>query len=612
MPRFSESFVNRVAQANDIVDVVGQYVALKKGGREFTGLCPFHEDHRPSMHVSPAKQIFKCFVCGAGGGVFQFVMQYQKQTFPEAVRQLADRAGIPLPQDDEPAAQADRSLSKQALTRLMTFAARYFRDRLMSQTGRAALAYARQRQLTDASIGRFGLGFAPDSWDALQGACRRGGFTDRQMVAAGLAGQRDDGTAYDRFRNRLIFPILDVTGKVIAFGGRAMNPDDPAKYLNSPETPLFDKSANLYALNWTRQAIVETRQAVVVEGYLDALMCVQEGVGNVVATLGTALTRRHVRMLSRFADDVVLVFDADTAGHAAADRAIELFLAQRVDVRVATLPQGPDVKDPCDYVLAAGGEALRRLLALAPDALAYAWSRRRQAYRAAATLAEKGALIEDFLRLIVSSATYGMIDPLRQGLLVGHLSELIGLRPEDVSAQMRRAARRVRRPRTDAAPEAGAAAGRAVDPTEGWILGALLCEPGLFESARERVDPEAFADPALKALAERVWELAAAGRLELPALLETGGADDWGRLVTDLQYAAENRGNHQQTLADAIDTLLRRRRREAMDELKARRDTDSAEVTRRIAEDARTRDVLRHPRAPRVRPGPRGRPDESE
>ncbi|KKL83244.1 hypothetical protein LCGC14_1976700, partial [marine sediment metagenome] len=391
--------------------------------------------------------------------------------------------------------------------------------------GAEALEHARSRKLSDESIRRFGLGWAPDAWEALCAAARKAGYSDRQLIAAGLAAPRDNGTCYDRFRNRLIFPILDVVGKVIAFGGRAMDPADRAKYLNSPETALFDKSANLYGLNWASRKIVEAGHAIVVEGYLDALMAMQEGVENIVATLGTALTDRHVHLLSRFAEDVVLVFDADTAGRAAADRAIEMFLSQRVNVRVATLPGAEDseVKDPCDFILAAGADAFRELLADAPDALEHAWRSRHEQYRRAPTLAGKHAVLEEFLRLIVSSVAYGAIDTLRQGLLVGHLSELLGLPAEDIGRQMRRLARRA--PRASApggGDRASSGAPVAADRAEGWLLGILIDQPALFEQVPSSIGPEAFKDPALAPLAEIVWRLAAEDRLELPALL---GAD---------------------------------------------------------------------------------------
>lgn len=598
MALFPERFISQVQQATDIVEVVGQYVALKKRGKEFVGVCPFHEDHRPSLNVSPTKQIYKCFACGAGGGVFQFLTQLQKLSFPEAVRQLAERAGIPAPAVQE-APGADRSSSREALAELCTFAARFYRDALLSEQGASALAYARGRALSDDSIRRFGVGYAPDAWESLRAAATKGGFTDRQLLAAGLVSQRENGTCYDRLRNRLIFPIFDAVGKVIAFGGRALSDGEQAKYLNSPETVLFDKSANLYALHWARQEMARTGQGVVVEGYLDALMCHQAGVGNVVATLGTALTERHVRLLSRYAREVVLVFDADVAGQAAAERAIEVFLSQRLNVRVATVPQmageGGAVKDPCDYVLAAGAEGMRRLVADAPDALEYAWARRAEAYRQAETLTQKRTILEEFLRLIVSSAAYGAIDALRQGLLVGHLAELVGLSPRDVNEQMRRLGRRVGRASATGGDES-APPEQATDRAERWALGALISHPELFDTVRDKIAPGMFDSPALRAVAEQVWLLAGQGRLELAALLGAGESEHWGRVVTDLQIAAEKRGNHRRHLAEAAEDLQRRRRRQELQLLKAKMDTDKDAALREIGSRLRSPDPRRRPK----------------
>ena len=577
------------------MDLIGQYVALKKQGKDFVGLCPFHDDHRPSMSVSAAKQIFKCFMCGAGGGVFQFLMQYQKMTFPEAVRDLAGRANIPAPEEEFPAG-GDTSLSSETLVKLMTFAARFFRDRLLGPEGEAALAYARGRQISEESIRRFGLGYAPESWDGLKSAARRGGFSERQLVATGLCIQRDEGGCYDRFRNRLTFPIINPAGKVIAFGGRALAADQPAKYLNSPETVLFDKSANLYAINWSRQAIIQAEQAVVVEGYLDALMPIQAGVENVVATLGTALTDRHVRMLARYAKEVVLVYDADAAGQAAAERAVELFLSQRVQVRIASvpvidMPGGGQVKDPCDYVLAAGAEAFRQMLAAAPDALEFAWQRRSGRYRQAGSLAEKAAILEDFLKLIVSSAAYGAIDPIRQGLLVGHISELVGMSPQQVQDQMRRLARTVRRASAPSAPAAAAEEepGAASYRAEAWLLGALLNAPELFGKVAEHVDPTMFAEPLLRAVAEELWRLGSQGQLELTALLNAGQSDQWSKVITDLLASGERRGKHEQTAAEVMQDFHRRRQNQELDQLRSAGPDDPDALLRKANENARGR-----------------------
>lgn len=606
MPKYTEQFILQVQQANDIVEMVGQFVSLKKRGKEFVGLCPFHQDHKPSMYVSPAKQIFKCFSCGAGGGVFQFLMLSQKLSFPEAVRELAQKAGIPLPRDEFEPENKDRSLSNETLIKLTTWAARWFRDKLFSVAGQAALEYAKNRQISDESIRRFGLGYAPDSWEELSRSAVRAGFTDRQLLAAGLAAERDSGGCYDRFRNRLIFPILDLQSRVIAFGGRALSPDDPAKYLNSPETTLFDKSANLYGLNWARTEMSQSKRAVVVEGYLDCLMPVQAGVANVVATLGTSLTERHVRLLSRFAEEVVLVYDADLAGQKAAERAIELFLAQRVNLRVATIPNvgpaGESVKDPCDYVLAAGGEALKKVLDAAPDALEFAWTRRREAYHAAGTIAEKSQIAEDFLRLVVSSAAYGAIDSLRQGLLANHIGELIGLSPAEVGRQMQRLARTVRRPGVGLPPSAAgeqtAQAENSTDRAERWILAALLNQPDIFHSVCDRVEPGDFRSPSLRAIAQRIWDLGTAGQLSVTALLAGDESLEWAEKITDLHLSGQERLGHEQTALEAAEDLLRRRRQDELAELKSKAiaEPDKKDALQQIQSAVQQPDRRRLPR----------------
>lgn len=563
MPKLPESFIQQVQQSTDIVDLVSQYVSLKKSGKEFVGLCPFHDDHRPSMYVVPGKQMFHCFVCQAGGGVFQWVMLYDKLPFPEAVRMLAERAGIPVPRC-EPLPPGQEDLSSGELVKTTTFAARFYRDRLQGPGGREALQYARGRGITDESIRRFGLGYAPASWDALLTAARREGHSEKKLVAAGLAIRRDDGGCYDRFRNRLMFPILDPAGRVIAFGGRALDEAERAKYLNSPETALFDKSSQLYALNWAREGISRTGQAVVVEGYLDALIPLQEGLDNVVATLGTALTDRHVNLLARYASQIVLVFDSDEAGVRAAERALEIFLAQRVHPRVVTIPAG---KDPCDYCLAEGAEALRALIDTAPDALQHVWARRQDAFARADNLADRQELIDNFLSLVVSSAAYGAIDTVRQGQLAQHIGHMLNIPAADLQQRMRRLGRRVRRPAgaTGQRPPPGPRAGTV---TERHLLGALLNEPALFDTVVERVDPADFATPQLRQVAEEVWRLGHDGRLTLDDLLSCESLAEVGSVLTDLVSQGRQLGDHEVTARGAADYLVRLREQREIDTLK--------------------------------------------
>ncbi len=593
MAKFSQQFIEQVAQATDIVDLVSQYVALKKRGKEFVGLCPFHDDKNPSMYVTPVKQIFKCFACGAGGGVFQFLMLYEKLTFPEAVRTLAERANLPLPSESARPQRAEGSYSKNDLTGVMTFAARFFRTQLNSSAGEAAMEYAKGRGLTDESIQRFGLGFAPDSWDSLAKAAGREGISEAMLLAAGLVAPRESGGCYDRFRNRLIFPIIDPQNRVIAFGGRALAEGERAKYLNSPESILFDKSSQLYALNWSREGIVSSGRAVVVEGYLDAIVPLQAGVNNVVATLGTALTDRHVRLLSRYAQEAVLIFDADVAGQAAAERALEVFLAQRLHVRVAALPEG---KDPCDYCLEGGGEALIKLIDESPDALQAFWQKRQEAWQAAGSnLADRRRSVDEFLNLVVSSAAFGAIDEVRRGQLAQHIAHLINVPAADVQQQMRRLARRISR--SSQQPVATRSPSIASGPTElaeRQLLESLLNEPDLYDHAAERIDPSNFGTDLYRRLAECIWEAGNRGRLNVDELLATEELVGLGGLITDLLTAGQQRGNHSQTLDAALDHILYQLHRRDLQHLGSSPQDDDAlrELTRRL----KSPDVRRRPK----------------
>ena len=348
----------QVQQATDIVRLIGNHVALKPRGKEFVGLCPFHDDTSPSLYVSPSKQIFKCFSCGAGGDVFGFVMRLHKLSFPESLEHLADAAGIRLrstgraggaggPGD---AATSQRKQIGQANSAALAFFRQVWADPKRGLAGREA---AGQRNIDDHSVEAFQIGCAPDEWDGLtRHVASHGAWAMGALEQAGLITARKQGQGhYDRFRHRLIFPIFDEFGRPIAFGGRILRDDDTPKYLNSPESVLFNKSATLYGLHLAKKAVINSKQAVIVEGYTDVVACYQAGFKNVVATLGTALTGRHVQLLSRLCERVVLVFDGDEAGLAAADRAVEVFLNGPIDVAVATLPDG---QDPADYSQSAG------------------------------------------------------------------------------------------------------------------------------------------------------------------------------------------------------------------------------------------------------------------
>ena len=346
-------FKSQVLAATDLVQLVGASVKLVRKGRDFWGCCPFHSEKSPSFKVSPEKQFYYCFGCKEKGNAIDFVMKRDRVEFMDALRTLGQAAGIEWQQTG---ATKQKAGERQVLLDAHSAACGFYEKLLAHpQHGAPARAYLAGRGFTAETIKRFQVGVAPDAWDGLLKSPVGRKFTPQQLALAGLVKRRDKGEGfYDTFRNRIMFPIRDESGRVIAFGGRVMpGSQDPAKYLNSPETPLFSKSRCVFGLDLARSRIVETRTAVVVEGYTDVIISHQLGVSHVVSVLGTAMTEQHVSTIRRFADKIVLLFDADTAGDTAVDRAVGLFLTQPVEIVIASMP--PEV-DPDEFVLKEGPE----------------------------------------------------------------------------------------------------------------------------------------------------------------------------------------------------------------------------------------------------------------
>src|SRR5438445_566670 len=366
------SFADRVKQQADIVRVVGEYVRLKKNGQNFTGLCPFHSEKTPSFAVHPVKQIYHCFGCGVGGDVFKFVMEMDKCDFMEAVRAVADKCGIAIPRSREHSPEERREQQQRtALVELHREAAAFFARQLESTPeGKAARGYLADRGLDAEAIARFELGYAPSGGDALLRHLKTK-YPEKLVELAGLASRDANGRPYDRFRRRIIFPISNESGKVVAFGGRALG-DDLPKYLNSPETPIYVKSSVLYHLDRAKESIRAADAAILVEGYMDAIAVARAGISNVVASCGTSLTETQVKLLSRFTRRIIVNYDPDTAGQAATERSLSILLEQGVEVRVLALPGG---KDPDSFIRAEGAAAYTKLLNEAPPYVDYLISR---------------------------------------------------------------------------------------------------------------------------------------------------------------------------------------------------------------------------------------------
>jgi len=347
--RFPQTFIDDLKRQADIVRIVQDYVSLKKKGSNWMACCPFHKEKTASFSVSPAKEIFYCFGCHKGGSVFNFVMEMERVAFPEAIKIVAEKSGVPLPKLIDDSRFESRQRESDQVIELNQWALVWWEDQLQSKSpqAQAARAYLEQRGITEETQKTFRLGFAPESWDALSTHLRQKGASQDQLEKSGLVVKKDEGGSYDRFRGRLMFPVIDPQGRAIAFGGRTLDPQGEPKYLNSPETAAYVKGRHLYGLNLSRDEIRRQGFAILVEGYLDLIVPYQIGVRNVVASLGTALTPEQAKLIARFARKVVVNYDGDRAGVQAAKRAIETILAEDLEVKVLVLP---DNADPDDFI----------------------------------------------------------------------------------------------------------------------------------------------------------------------------------------------------------------------------------------------------------------------
>lgn len=390
-----------IKQAVDIVDLISESVRLEPAGSKYRGLCPFHDDHKPSFMVDPEYQNYRCWACGAKGDVFSFLQETEKISFVEAKQRLADKAGITLG-----GRNAVRSDPKQSLYRVLSWAHQEYQKCLFdSRTGQEARQYLRQRGLSEETAREFGLGAAPDHYEWLIQRAERAGVDSQLLIQAGLAKMGNRPTPYDAFRGRLMFPIKDVRGRVVAFGGRILPPFESEyapKYLNSPGTPVYHKSEVLFGLEVAKEELQRANSAnkflVVMEGYMDCLMAYQHGLRNAVATCGTALTAAHVNRLRSHADSVVLMFDGDEAGQKAARESVHLFLTAELEVKVCLLP---DRLDPCDLLVQKGADALAKRLAESPDALEFQIQQAMSLYDVR-TLEGQHAALEQILATLCS------------------------------------------------------------------------------------------------------------------------------------------------------------------------------------------------------------------
>lgn len=415
--RITEETIERIKQENDIVDVISDVVKLKRSGRNYMGLCPFHNEKSPSFSVSQDKQIYKCFGCGEAGNVLTFVMKQKSLNFIEACKLLAERANIPLSLGNGEESKVVKK--KNLLYKVNVAAARYFFSNL--QRDSKAKEYFSNRGIKDLTIKRFGLGYSKDGWQNLRYYLNKQGFSDEIMLEAGLIIRSQKGTLYDRFRNRVMFPVFNIKGDVIGFGGRVLDDSKP-KYLNSPETLVFQKGTNLYGLNFAIKNKLEDRYFIIVEGYMDLISLHQYGITNVVASLGTALTVNQARLLKRYADKVIISYDADVAGQTATIRGLDILREAGFDVRVLQIPQG---KDPDEFVRSNGKDAFLKLVNNAEDLISYKLKRAKEGIN----FKEKTSLIEYGDRV---TEILAKLNPVEKDIYVKSISEDTGIKEQSL------------------------------------------------------------------------------------------------------------------------------------------------------------------------------------
>lgn len=589
--KFDQNIVNQVQQANDIVDVISEHVSLKKKGREMVGLCLFHEDHRPSMYVNPVKQIFKCFACGAGGSIFTFIQMRENLTFPQTLQRLAERAGIKLKpiktRDSKPKAD---DVDPNELARVNVWATKYFQKNLNDKDkGKHARDYIAERKITSESIEKWQIGLAVAQNDLLR-AAKAQNIPTTLLRQAGLVVSQSGAGPADKFVNRLMFPVTDVTGRVIGFGGRTLD-DAPAKYINSPATPLFDKSNALYGLRHARHKISSSGVAVAVEGYTDCIMAHQFEISNVVAALGTSFTAGQARILRRYAKKVVLVFDSDTAGIEAANRALEVCVSQRLDIKLASVPQG---KDPCDFLLNAGKQPFEQLVDEAVDVFQFKWNRLIENLDSGDTFVDKKAAIEEFLQTIATAVWAGKVPAIDRGLIVNRLSKIIGTGTKEINAELAKRIARVARTAsysdTTAVQNKNASSGppemgRGLFATaQREVLEVLLNEPKFFDVVKQQITPEAFDVPVLRSIADIVFDtLSTATDPLLKEILAKAESVEAGSIIVELARIGEEKANFESRLAGALDAMQRLARQRKKSQIKAARDQTS--FLRRFSEN---------------------------
>jgi DNA primase len=535
MPLFPASFVADLKSQADIVQVVQERVPLRRSGVAWKGLCPFHGEKTPSFQVNGEKGVFHCFGCGVGGDVIKFVELYDKVTFPDAVRQLAARVGMTVPEPEDSKEDGDSQRDREALLKVHEVAAAWFREQLATSAGSAARRQLQDRGLTADTIEKIGAGYAPASREVLKARLLKDGFSLPLLLRSGLLVQRDERTILDRFRNRLMIPIHRDNGAIVAFGGRAMDSGQQPKYLNSPETPIYVKGRTLYGLHLSKSSISRAKHAVMVEGYFDFAQAYQAGITNVVASSGTALTAAQAKLLKRFASKVVLSFDPDAAGQGAAARSSELLVTEGFQVNVAVLPAGDD---PDNFIRKAGGAAYQERLRNSQQYLEYLLERESAGHDFSKDDSRRA-----FLTAMLTVAAR-IPDAAARDQFADRLAHKARITEEVVRAEIRKAA--VLKQTT--VEERTIASLGQVKPAERGLIWAVMRDTPSGMAALERLHEEDFEGLATRAILQQARSLQGWAETALPeALLE--------RLTTGEAALVQEICHHSSAPAGAADCV---------------------------------------------------------
>ena len=553
---FSEQILEEIQSKSDIAEVIGGYIPLRRSGRNFKANCPFHKEKTPSFMVSPSKQIFHCFGCGAGGNVFHFLMKFEGIEFPDAVRALAEKAGVELPRFTR--GEFEQSASAVQIYKINEFAASYYHSMLLkTEAGKRAAEYLEKRGVNQETIAQAKLGFAADAWDGFVNFAKGKGFEAALLERSSLIIRREEGGHYDRFRNKIMFPIFDSKGRVVAFGARVLD-DSLPKYINSPETEVYVKSRHLYGFNFSLQAIKEKDYCVIVEGYLDFLIPYQNGIKNIAASLGTSLTEPQARLMKRYTRNAVILYDGDSAGEAASLRGLDLFVQEGVNVKVAVLPKG---YDPDSFVRSKGTAAFNTLIESAADLFEYKLGVLTSRYDTREAMS-KSRVCAEMLPTIAR-----VNNAVLKFEYIKRLAERLNVKEEALLAELKKV-------RPDYTYEPSAEAAAATDACPGSkadkiLIGLMLDDAELIAEVQKHLKTEDFADEKIRMVVCEIFKAYTAGKpFSVAGLINCLESDDLRRIVTDASSLTEIITDRQKNLLDCAKNIKEQNNKNKLTELR--------------------------------------------